>query len=78
MSANEMRELLIAVRQDFENEVILQDVPDAPGVSLDELIADIEDRYGVEAAHEARRLVAALAAWSAAQLPRPTARPFES
>jgi len=67
MSANEMRELLIAVRQDFENEVILQDVPDARGVSLDELIADIEDTYGVDAADEARRLVAALAAWSAGQ-----------
>ena len=75
-----MRELLIAVRQGFENEVVVQAMPDAPGVSIDELIVDIEDTYGVEAAREARRLVDTLATWRPwdKSTPRPTAPSSES
>ena len=62
-----MRDLLVMVAQGFENEAILQDAPDGSNVSIDDLIADIEDTYGVDAADEARRLVAALAAWSEGQ-----------
>jgi hypothetical protein len=65
----DVRELLAALRVAFESDGLLRDAPAgivAP--SVDELIADIEEAHGVEAARDARRLVATVTAWSATPL----------